>query len=246
MSDPLLEELRERFRETSRARVSEMRSLLDALLRDAADPDAVRRLSRHFHALAGLGATYGFPLVSDLGDEGEGSILPFAREGHRPPDHVIARWREITGEIERDLAESAVGSRQSAEAFCSPAGRRPPTADRRRILAVEDEATQAELIRYILGTAGYEVEVCSDPETFDALLLGFAPDLLLADVQLTEKVTGHDLVRRARSNARFVAIPVIFVTGERERGMSSTHDGDPLIAKPVDWDALLKLIERML
>jgi len=242
MSDPLLEELRERFRETSRARVREMRSLLDALLRDAAAPDVVRRLSRHFHALAGLGATYGFPLVSDLGDEAEGSILPFARQGDRPSEQVIARWREITAEIERDLSDARdcptleVEKSEVAKSATVPL----------RILAVEDEATQGVLIRYVLSSAGYEVEVCSDPETFDSALLEFGPDLLLADVQLTEQVSGHDLVRRARATEPFRAIPVIFVTGERERGMAVTSDGDPLIAKPVDWDALLKLIERLL
>ncbi|HKR63331.1 MAG TPA: Hpt domain-containing protein, partial [Thermoanaerobaculia bacterium] len=71
MSDPVLEELRERFRETSRVRLQEMVPLLDAI-----DAESMRRLARHFHAFAGLGATYGFPRVSELGDEGEASILP--------------------------------------------------------------------------------------------------------------------------------------------------------------------------
>lgn len=239
MTDPLLDELRERFRETSRVRVDEMRSLLDALMRDAADPEAVRRLSRHFHALAGLGATYGFPTISELGDEAEGSILPFVRRGERPPESVVTRWREITTRIESDLGEE--GARVEIEV---PKG----AAAARRILAIEDDATHSVLIRHILSTAGYEVAVCSDPELFDEALEGFSPDLLLADVQLTESVSGYDLVRRARGNPRFRSLPVIFVTGERDRGanVATSQEGDPLVAKPVDWDALLELIASRL
>jgi CheY-like chemotaxis protein len=235
MTDPLLEELRERFRETARVRVGEMHALLEALTRDAADAEAVHRLSRHFHALAGLGATYGFRLVSELGDEAEGSILPFARSGEPPPRNVIARWREIVARIESDLCEE--GARVDINV---PRGAAPA----RRILAIEDDATHAVLIEHILKTAGYEVLVCSDPRQFDEALAGFHPDLLLADVQLEENVSGYDLVRRARTHPRFRSLPVIFVTGERDRGaeVGTTPAGDPLVPKPVDWDALLDLI----
>ncbi len=230
MTDPLLEELRERFRESSRARVEEMHSLLDSLMRDAADPEAVRRLSRHFHALAGLGATYGFPAVSDLGDEAEGMILPFARGSEHPPRDVIARWRAITARIESDLREEGGPVDIDVPKGAAPA---------RRILAIEDDATHAVLIEHILKTAGYEVAVCRDAKEFDEMVGRFDPHLLLADVQIEENVSGYDLVRRMRANPRFRSLPVIFVTGERG---GSTSDGDPIVAKPVDWDALLELI----
>jgi hypothetical protein len=43
-------------------------------------------------------------------------------------------------------------------------------------------------------------------------------------------------------------LPVIFVTGERDRGanVATSQEGDPLVAKPVDWDALLELIASRL
>ncbi len=233
MNDALLQELRERFRETSRKRLAEIAPLLDAI-----DPESIRALARHFHAFAGLGGTYGFPRVSELGDEGEASILPIVRCGDEPTGATIARWRELCAEIERELAEE-----QPIVADALPLAR-GGTQEPRRILAVEDDATHAVILTHVLGTAGYEVAVCSDPGEFDELLAEFGPDLLLTDIQLAEDERGgYDLVRRVRADQRFRKLPVIFVSGDRELEMA---DGDTLVAKPVDWTRLLSLIESRL
>jgi hypothetical protein len=87
MSDELMARLRAHFRESTTERLREMTSLLDVLDRDAG---ARERLQRHFHALAGLGATYGYPRISELGDAGERSDDP-------------ARWRELMDAVARAL-----------------------------------------------------------------------------------------------------------------------------------------------
>jgi CheY-like chemotaxis protein len=224
----LLQELRDRFRETAWKRLAEMVPLLDAV-----DADSVRALARHFHAFAGLGGTYGFPRISELGDEAEASILPFVRCGEEPDGATMARWRELCAEIRRELAAGEPMQVARGEA-----------ASPRRILAVEDDATHAVILTHVLGTAGYEVEVCSDPGQFDATLAGFVPDLLLTDIQLAEDERGgYALVRRMRADRRFHKLPVIFVSGDREL---ETAEGDALVAKPVDWTRLLSLIQSRL
>jgi chemotaxis protein histidine kinase CheA len=87
MSDELMDSLRAHFRESTAERLREMTALLDLLDHDA---DASEKLQRHFHALAGLGATYGYPRVSELGDEGESTNDP-------------ARWRELMDAVARAL-----------------------------------------------------------------------------------------------------------------------------------------------
>ena len=79
--------LRAHFRESTAERLRQMTALLDAL---DADPGAREKLERHFHALSGLGATYGYPRISELGEEGERSNDP-------------ARWRELCDAIGRAL-----------------------------------------------------------------------------------------------------------------------------------------------
>ena len=90
MSDELMDHLRAHFRESTAERLREMATLLEALDRDPGDGKARGQLERHFHALSGLGATYGYPRISELGDEGERSADP-------------ARWRELVDAVARVL-----------------------------------------------------------------------------------------------------------------------------------------------
>lgn len=99
----MMEGLRVRFRETTAVRLREMTSLLDALDRDRSDAAALQLLARHFHALAGLGGTYGYPRVSELGDEGEASILPIVREEQVLAEETVERWRELVRDVARAL-----------------------------------------------------------------------------------------------------------------------------------------------
>ncbi|HET8773368.1 MAG TPA: Hpt domain-containing protein, partial [Thermoanaerobaculia bacterium] len=102
MTDTLLGDLRGRFRETSRIRLDEMESLLGALERDPRDAEALQKLAKHFHGLAGMGGTYGFPNVSRLADEAEGELLPLARRGVAERAS-IARWKQIVAEIRVEI-----------------------------------------------------------------------------------------------------------------------------------------------
>ena len=229
MSDPFLQELRERFRETSRERLKEIRVLLDSPL----DASGVHTVARHFHAFAGLGTTYGFREVSELGDEGEESILPLVRGGDAPSSQTVARWRELCARIEKALT-----SGEAIEVHPTPA------VERRRILAIDDDATQGVFLQHVLETAGYEVKICEDEDSCEATLLTFPADVLLVDIHLGDSDRGgYELVERLRAQERFRALPVIFVSADREVEPGST---DPHIVKPVDWTALLELIRSVL
>jgi chemotaxis protein histidine kinase CheA len=104
MTDTLVEELRARFRQTARIRLDEMVSLLAQLEEEPSERAALERLASHFHGLAGMGGTYGFPRISTLGDEAEDSIAPLL-DGSRSPDPAtLARWRGMVAEMGASLA----------------------------------------------------------------------------------------------------------------------------------------------
>jgi hypothetical protein len=100
-SDPLMDELRVRFRATTEIRLQEMGVLLDALDRDAGDKASLQKLALHFHALSGMGATYGYPGISRLGEEGESALLPLAAANATFSDR--GRWRGLVADIAREL-----------------------------------------------------------------------------------------------------------------------------------------------
>jgi CheY-like chemotaxis protein len=254
MTEALLGELRVRFRETTASRLQEMRELLDALERDLADSVALQKLARHFHALAGLGATYGYPRVSVLGDEGEGAILPMTRSGATPPAALLVRWRELAAAVADAVAEEMPPAVVPSDVKAAQksfdvliAGKEQPAP---RILAVEDDATQILLLRRVLAGAGYEVAVCSDSASFEQCLLDFRPDLLLMDVHLADpEMSGYDLLRSVRRSECFAGLPVIFVTSDSERQAiteSAASGGAMVVTKPVDWRLLLAQVASSL
>ena len=243
MSEAMLDDLRGRFRETARIRVQEIREILEG----TPSREGVEKLARHFHFMAGMGGTYGFPRISELGDEVEGRILALSKAARLPDAATLARWRKVVDEIERGLAVSPEPLESSTPLPVS--GGVAADSTTRRIVAVEDDATTAVLIRGFLRAAGYEVEICDDPDAFEATMLAFDPDLVLMDVQLSGKVTGLDLVSYVRQSARFAALPVIIVTSDSERRTiqdSAIAGADLLVAKPVDWDVLLAEIAALL
>jgi CheY-like chemotaxis protein len=94
----LMSDLGARFRETTRVRLEVMQRLLDA------EPLDVSAVVRHFHALAGLGTTYGYPRVTELGEEGENAAKPLLRDGAAPSADNVRVWRALVDAVRAEIA----------------------------------------------------------------------------------------------------------------------------------------------
>ena len=68
--DAILTSLRREFVANPRERLAEMSELVESLTTNP-EPGQLADLGRHFHSLAGLGGTYGFPIVTSLSFEAE-------------------------------------------------------------------------------------------------------------------------------------------------------------------------------
>ena len=99
--EEILATLREEFRVNTRQRLDEMARLADEVA--GGNASSCIDLRRHFHGLAGLGGTYGYNTVSEIGrageklcqaleDKDEGVTLDTVRD-------LVVRLREA---IERD------------------------------------------------------------------------------------------------------------------------------------------------
>ena len=117
-----------------------------------------------------------------------------------------------------------------------------------RILIVEDNKTDARLIRDLLDRYGYETLQTGDG--FEAMKLALAclPHLILMDIQLPE-ISGLEVTRRLKGDERSRNIPIIAVTAlamgwhERE-ALDSGRDG--YIAKPISIFGFLSTVESFL
>jgi two-component system, cell cycle response regulator DivK len=105
-----------------------------------------------------------------------------------------------------------------------------------RILVVEDNATNRDLISYLLRAFGYEVACENDGGSGLANALAGNYDLVLADV-LMPNMDGFEFARRFKSDPRLAHTPLIAVTalamsGDKEKILRAGFDG--YISKPID------------
>ncbi len=122
------------------------------------------------------------------------------------------------------------------------------TAATTHILIAEDSATQAQRLRHILEQQGYRVTAAANGRlALEAAQLDL-PALIISDVVMPE-MTGYELCRRVKSDARLAHVPVILVTTLSDpqdviRGLECRADN--FILKPYDADQLLRRIQFVL
>lgn len=94
-----------------------------------------------------------------------------------------------------------------------------------RILIVEDEASVAMTMRFLLGLAGCEAEIASTKERALQMAEASHFDLITLDVTMPG-MNGFDLCREFKEDPRFRNIPIIFVSGrctleDQQRGLDA-------------------------
>jgi diguanylate cyclase (GGDEF)-like protein len=225
MSDSLLADLRGRFREAARVRLVEMTVLLGLLERDPADAAALQQLAKHFHALAGMGGTYGFPRVTELGDEAEAVLLPLTRRGATPDPATIADWWRLAQGIARELEKEP-----------EPA---PHIAERRgfEVLLAAADAGLAARVSDALQREDMFVRVCA-PEEAMAQLDARLPDLAIVDSPAIMEA----LHARAGERVDFIVIGDA-VFEEKVRAIRS--GAEAFVAMPLDVMSLVRRVAAL-
>jgi two-component system response regulator AtoC len=105
----------------------------------------------------------------------------------------------------------------------------------KRILVVDDEEQNRDLLEAMLESLGYESELADGGS--DALAkLNAGTDLVLLDIMMP-RIDGFEVVRRIREHTEFGDIPVIMVTvlaGRKDRLKAVEAGANDFITKPVD------------
>ncbi|GAB4248967.1 response regulator [Deferrisoma sp.] len=109
-----------------------------------------------------------------------------------------------------------------------------------KILVVEDNVDNRDLLVKVLSRHGYEVVEATSGEEALELAPRVRPDLVLMDISLGG-MDGLEATRRLKALPGVAGVPVVAITayamvGDRERALEAGCDG--YIAKPVDVRAL--------
>lgn len=125
-----------------------------------------------------------------------------------------------------------------------PSGQQPAA----RILLVEDNEMNSDMLSRRLSKRGYHVDIAPDGKQGIQSAQQLQPDLILMDMSLPE-IDGWEATRRLKCDPQTSRIPVIGLTAhamaeDRERALSAGCDDYD--TKPVDMNRLLQKIELML
>ena len=117
-----------------------------------------------------------------------------------------------------------------------------------RILLVEDNEMNRDMLSRRLERRGYEVIVAVDGEEGVARAKADAPDVVLMDLSLPG-IDGWEATRQLKAADETRSIPVLALTahamaGDREKALEVGCD--EFDTKPVDLPRLLDKIERLL
>jgi DNA-binding response OmpR family regulator len=116
---------------------------------------------------------------------------------------------------------------------------------RARILAVDDEADIRELLRELLGRAGYDVDVADDGRAALRALFAARPDLVILDVNMPG-LDGWQTLERIRDVSDVPVLMLTARTGELEKVRGLTRGADDYVTKPFGRQELLARVQALL
>jgi len=117
-----------------------------------------------------------------------------------------------------------------------------------RILVIEDNAANLDLMVYLLGAYGNTVYAAKDGEEGLEKAAAERPDLVVCDIHLP-KLDGYGVIQRLKADPVLRGVPVIAVTalamvGDRDRVLQAGFDG--YVSKPIDPERFIGQIQSYL
>jgi len=117
-----------------------------------------------------------------------------------------------------------------------------------RILIIEDNPANLELVRYLLKANGYTTLTAQDGGEGIQIAREASPDLVLCDLQMPV-LDGYGVLSEIRSDpklrdTRVIAVTAFSMSGDRSKVFSAGFDG--YIAKPIDPERFVAQVEAYL
>src|SRR5690242_4395656 len=117
-----------------------------------------------------------------------------------------------------------------------------------RILIVDDNETNRDILMTRLGAHGYDLKQAADGEEALAAVREHLPDLILLDVMMP-KLDGIEVCKRLKGDATMPFMPIILCTAKADTKDVVTGleaGADEYLTKPIDQTALVARVKAAL
>src|SRR5215813_11908884 len=119
------------------------------------------------------------------------------------------------------------------------------TAEKSRVLVVDDEPQITRVLRTVLTSQGYQVQTAAEGESALTSFSEWRPELVITDLYMPH-MDGLELCRRIRAMSS-VPIIVLSVKGEEKTKVEALDLGaDDYVTKPFGTDELLARVRAAL
>lgn len=118
----------------------------------------------------------------------------------------------------------------------------------RRVLVVEDNPVNLELVAALLESEGCGVLLAESADLGLRLAAAEHPDLIVMDIQLP-RMSGYDATRRLKADPVTARIPVMALTAHAMRGDEARARAagfDAFLTKPIDTRVFRETVRRFL
>ena len=119
---------------------------------------------------------------------------------------------------------------------------------KKRVLIIEDDRGLVKTLYNLLIIEGYDVITSENGESGIRMAFDEKPDIIVSDIVL-DRISGYDVLRILKANAKTASIPFIFLTGkvkEKERAYGMELGADAYLDKPFEYQNLLDSVNYFL
>jgi diguanylate cyclase (GGDEF)-like protein len=167
------------------------------------------------------------------------------------PVLILTTQDDLTDRLEtirlggRTFLQKPIAPAQVLTAVCQVL---QPTTAEAKILVVDDDPSILAALRTLLEPWGLQVTALSDPQQFWQMLEVTSPDLLILDIKMPH-LSGVDLCRVVRNDARWSELPIIFLTAHTDAQTVNqvfAVGADDFVSKPIVGPELVtRIINRL-
>jgi putative two-component system response regulator len=117
-----------------------------------------------------------------------------------------------------------------------------------RVLVADRDVMSQRVIASVLQQAGYDVVIVADGQAVLDALEGYAIDVALLDLGVTDS-SGEPIMRRIHRDRRYLDLPILVLASPGYHGAAAaslSQGADDLVSKPIEADVLVARIKAAL